>query len=351
MRRRLVNIVLVIAAAFALAACHRRPLEDLSEQVLVKVRINIEAISNITENVYNPAIPVPRPTTDMMRVMAYDPGTKKLLTQSFIFDKAVEADGTEVLSGTLPISHGNYDFVIYNFDTPTTQVKDENREDLIIAYTDEISMAQKSRYFGTKTDFTDYDNLKIDYEPDHLLVAREHNFRISPHDTLVIINTDASTIIDTYYIQIHVENAQYMSAEGATAVISGLSPSNRFGIPFRTDDPSTAVVFDLQKSTDPKLPYTNKDVICAVFNTFGKIEDLDSDLHVTFSVKDVAGNYQTYDTSLNTVFKTEDAIERHWLLIQDTFIIEPPVVGPTNGEGGFQPVVDDWVEEQGNITL
>ncbi|MBP5721036.1 MAG: DUF5119 domain-containing protein [Bacteroidales bacterium] len=349
MARRFVNIVIAAAlVVLSMAACHRRPLEDMQERVMVRVRVNVNAIANITTNIYNPAIPVPKPTTDMMRVMVYDPGNKKLLTQGFIYDKEIDENGEEILSGNLNISFGDYDFVIYNFDTPTTQVKDENNEMSILAYTDEISPAMRLRCLGTKAD-DDYGT--IDYEPDHLLVAREHDFRVSPHDTVIVISTMASTIVDTYYIQIRVEGAEFMADDGAVAVISGLAPSNRFGANVRTDDPSASVVFDLHRSTDPRIAGENKDVICAVFNTFGKIENANSDLHVTFSIKDVAGNYQTYDANLNSVFKTEDAIERHWLLLNEVFRIDPPTIEPQGGNGGFQPVVDEWEEEQGTITL
>jgi len=351
MSKRFVLIVAALAALLSMASCHRRPLYDLEEKIKVEVKVNVSAISNITTNIYNPNIPVQKPSTDMMRVMVYDPETKRLLTQSFISSKEIAEDGSEVLSGLLPISYGEYDFVIYNFDTPTTQVTDESYEQKIIAYTSEISASMRSRFFGTKADAPDYSTMLINYEPDHVLVAREHNYRVSPHDTVVVVKTTASTIVDTYYIQIHVEGAQFMSSEGASAVITGLAPSNRFGVNVRTEDPSAAVVFDLQKSTDVNIVGDNKDVICAVFNTFGKVANASSDLHVTFSVKDVSGNYQTFDTSLNEVFNSEDAIQRHWLIVNETFVIEDPRIDPSDGKGGFQPVVDDWEEEHGEIVL
>ena len=194
------------------------------------------------------------------------------------------------------------------------------------------------------------DDYQIRYEPDHLVVAAEHNLRISPHDTLVIIQTEATTVVDSYYLQIHVEGMQYASS--ATAVITGLSPANHFGLGIRETNPPVDVAFDLLKSTDEKIPGENKDVLCAVFNTFGKIPDSDSELTVTFNVIDIAGNLQKFETSLNRTFLTEDAIERHWLLIDETWVIEnPDPDGPSGGGGGFQPTVDDWEEEQGEIVL
>lgn len=347
------TLVLALVVVLGVVSCERRPLYDMVETVRIRVKVDVKAVSNVTMGIYNPRIPVPSVTTDMMRVMVYDPSSHNLLTQSFISEKTIDDEGNEVLSGDMNISYGDYDFLVYNFDTPTTQVSNENNEDKIIAYTPEISAAMRKRYFETKSDSEtapDYDNMIINYEPDHLLVANKHSFNVSPHDTVVVIKADATTVVDSYYIQIRIEGGQYMAADGATAVISGLSPSNRFGLNLRTEEPSAAVIFDLVKSIDDHIEGDNKDVICAVFNTFGKIQNVPSDLHVTFNVIDVSGQLQTYDTSLNEVFQTEDAQKRHWLLINDVFVINPPEVGD-QGSGGFQPKVDDWEEEQGEIVL
>ena len=164
-----------------------------------------------------------------------------------------------------------------------------------------------------------------------------------------MIRTTANTVVDTYYIQIHVEGMQYASS--ATAIINGLSPSNHFALNERTEDPTAAVCFDMIKSTDENLAGDNKDVLCAVFNTFGKIPEATSNLHVTFNVVDTGGNLQQKEINLDRIFKTEDAILHHWLLIDETWTIQKP--DHTSGEsgGGFKPVVDDWEEEHGDIIL
>lgn len=336
--------------------CHRRPLVDMEERVAIRVKVNIKAIANVTTDIYNEHIPVPDLSTDMMRVMVYDTDSKNLLTQSFITSKSYAEDGSQVFSGDLNISFGNYDFLVYNFDTPTTQVSNEQNESSILAYTQEISPAMRATYLGyTKAEGENendrYEDLEINYEPDHLVVAREHDLHVSPHDTVVVISTTATTIIDTYYIQIRVKNMQYASS--ATAVISGLSPSNKFGLNLRTNDPSTGVCFNLTKSKDENISGSNKDVLCALFNTFGKIPDSTSDLYVTFNVVDTGGNLQQKTVNLDTVFKTEDAIERHWLLIDLDWELQPPSDpnNPSGGGGGFQPRVDDWEEEEGTIIL
>lgn len=350
------NIFRLMGCAAALlltiVACERRPLEEPSEFVQIRVNVDIKAVANVVVDVYNELIPLPDMNTDKMRVLVYDPNTKKLLTQSFTTGKTYNEDGQQVLTGSLNIAYGNYDILVYNWDTPTTQVSGESDENSILAFTQEIPPAQKYRYSGmtkAETDSISLLDMDMRYEPDHLMVAREHDLRVSPHDSVVVIQTEARTVIDSYYLQIHVEGMQYASA--ATAVISGLSPSNHIGLNERTEDPSVAVAFDLNKSVDPRLPGENKDVLCAVFNTFGKIADSQSELFVTFNVIDVAGNLQQYKTSLDHVFKSEDAILHHWLLVDETWVIENPTPGENPTNGGFQPSVDDWEEEYGNISL
>ena len=144
-------------------------------------------------------------------------------------------------------------------------------------------------------------------------------------------------------------------ASTASAVISGLSPSNHIGYNIRTVDPSAAVVFDMQKGQDLSLDGDNKDILCAVFNTFGKIDQISSDLFITFNVLDTAGNLRQYSANLDDVFKTEEAILYHWLIIDESCLVidipDPGVTPPTPGNGGFQPQVDDWEEETGEIAL
>ena len=348
------RLALALLTLTALWGCERRELVEASEHVEIKVEVNIEAVANVKVNVYNEHIPLPDLETEMMRVLVYDVDTKNLLSQSFLSSKQVSEEGNQLLSGTLNISHGNYDILVYNFDTPTTQISYETNEESIIAYTQPIPKALRDIYMcptkGEEENTSD-EELDIRYEPDHLVVAHEEGFRISPHDTLVVISTEATTIVDSYYLQIHVEGMQYASA--ATAVISGLSPSNHIGLNERTEDHPVAIAFELSKSTDENYEGENKDVLCAVFNTFGKIPDSDSELYVTFNVIDTGGNLQRYSTSLNEIFDSEDARERHWLLIDETWTIENPNPGvdPNNQGGGFQPTVDDWEEEFGEIYL
>ncbi len=363
MTKRIVRILLAAALVMvSFSACHRRPLEEPSGAVRIAIKVDVKTVTNVNANIRSSVVLYGSNTSlweekmsqldpELMRVLVYDPETDKLLTQSFISSTEIDAEGNKVFMGSLGISHGNYNFLVYNFDTPTTQVNQENSEQSIIAFTDEVSPAMKARYLGTKAD--EDEDINIHYEPEHLLVANEKDVRISPHDTLVVVRTEASTVVDTYYLQVRVKGMQFASS--ASAVISGLSPSNHIGYNIRTVDPSAAVVFDMQKGQDLSLDGDNKDVLCAVFNTFGKIDQVSSELYVTFNVFDTAGNLRQYTANLDDVFKTEEAILYHWLIVDESCLVidipDPGVNPPTPGNGGFQPQVDDWEEEEGTMVL
>lgn len=348
MNKTLFRAAAALLAVLCIAACHRRPLFDPSELVKISVEIDVDNISNVTCDIYNddPNLIAKNVSTDMMRVMVYDPANDKLLTQSFISEKTINEKGHEVISGTLNIGSGDFDFLVYNFDTPDTFVKDENDQNTITSYTNEIPASLKENYVSTKA--TDFAALKAFYEPDHFFVAQEKDYHIGIRDTLVIIKTYARTVVDTYYIQIPVTGLS--AGTRAVGVISGLSPEIAFGTKTRSTDAS-GVYFELIKSTDPKLAGENKDVLCGIFSTYGKIDGATSDVRFTVNITDDEGNLRQKDVNLDTIFRTEDAIKHHWLLIDDIwdFPVTPPTPG-TSG-GGFQPQVDDWEEEEGGITL
>lgn len=354
MTKRIFRILLVVLVLAGAVSCHRRPLYDPESNIRVRVKVNVNAIANITLNTrYNndPALYERRTlsmNTDEMHVLVYYPNTKNLYTQTWLRSKTTE-DGMQVLSGNLAIDYGNWDIVIYNWDTQSIQKLGFNSENTLLAYTEEISNATRNRYLGTRAG--EFDGISINEEPEHLFVAHK-SVDVMPRDTVIVINTEAQTLTDTYYLQIRVKGAEFIQSN-ATAVLSGLSPSNRFALNLRTTNPASAVYFPLTISTDEHIVGEDNQVMCAVFNTFGKIPDASSDLHATFSVVDTGGNLQTLDVNMDEVFKKKEAIENHWLIIDHVVweIVNPGTNPPPSGGGGFQPVVDDWDTIDGEISL
>ena len=347
MNKIILYILFLCALAVVSVSCERRPLVDISEKVKVRVLLNVNNIPNVTAGLYNPNVKVPDVFPKIIRVMFYDSYTDEVAAQGFISKRVVDEDGREYIEGDVIVYPGTYDLVCYNFDTPTTLVRDENNWNTITAYTSEISEKLYSR-FNTRSEDA---NPRIYYAPDHLLVAREDNVDVPEHTNIITISTEANTVIDTYYIQLRLVNGRY--ASDATAVITDLAPSNRFAPNERNYKEYAGTFFEMQRSVDARIRATNQDVLCAVFNTFGKRPDeiapsLESKLYVTFNVITVDGKKVEMTFDMDSIFKTKQAIENHWLLIDKEFVVPKP---DNPSGGGFNPSVDEWNKEEGSLDI
>lgn len=317
-----------------LTGCERRPLHDPSESAEIRVRILTDGVSNVTKDIYNDKIPRLELQTDIMRVMFYDKTGKHMLSEGFITRKETDDDGNEILSEEIMLSPGNFRVLAYNFDTPSTRVKSYSDWETAQAYTSEVPMDVQEvaacRASGQS---------RIYYQPDHLLVAREKELTVKSQYGTQIIEMDARTVVDTYYLQIRIKNIDY--AEYATAVLTGLSSSNNFGGDVRNAD-NSGIYIKLLKSTDDKIEGDDKDVLCALFNTFGRIDEVPSDLKLVINAVSHEGLVLDKVIDMTPVFNTEDAKKRHWLLIEETWELPPPIVQNPDGNGGWHPALGDW---------
>lgn len=351
---KLNKLFTIVLVALAAVSCEWRPLIDPSDSLELKVAIELKTVLNVNTSIYNENIPVPELKSEMFRVIFYDTETGAVVSQAFLSEPMVNSEGKNCLGGSVKINPGKYNMVCYNFDMTDTYIRNEDNQQTIQAYTNPISDAVKARYAkslrakgGSEQQDLDYDNMDILYEPEHVIVAREIGLEIKQHTGLLVIETEANTVVDTYYLQVHVEGVQWASS--ASAVISSMAPSNHVGLAQRDTVNSCALFFNLQKSTDDHIQGDNKDVLCTLFNTFGKIPSEHSDLSITFNVITTDGKSYDYLIDMDDVFLTEDAIKRHWLLINKTIVIPEPEKPETGG--GFAPVVDDWTEVHGEIII
>ncbi|MBQ8240523.1 MAG: DUF5119 domain-containing protein [Bacteroides sp.] len=323
----------LVILLFLLPGCEHRPLMDSDKTAYLKIRLVTDSINNVTCNIYNEQLERPVITSDIMRVFVYDGGGAPLLSQGFTKEKSIDAQGYEVLSGPLQIIPGDYRLVSYNFDVEDTFISHENDYSTIRAYTNEIPSAIYTR-LGARAKSLG----PVYYEPEHLMVAREPDLEIGGHYGVKTIELDARTVVDTYYIQIRISGAENMAAKAAgLAVLSGLSQSSLIGEGVPAQEPAS-VYFEMKRGKDHRLDGENQDVLCAVFNTFGRLEDVASDLKITLSVLARNGETHQKEIDMTPIFQTEDARLRHWLLIDEVWEIPAPV----DEGGGFTPKVDDW---------
>lgn len=90
------NVALAVLCVLCVASgCHRRPLEDPSEKTLVKVKVNVKDIHNVTCDIYNPKLPLQQIAPTAMHVLFYDKATEVLAAETFITNIGTEDDGAE----------------------------------------------------------------------------------------------------------------------------------------------------------------------------------------------------------------------------------------------------------------
>lgn len=328
-----------LASVFALlivSGCHRRPLEDPAEFTRVKVKVNVDGIQNVTCDIYNDKIshPVIEPTA--MHVLFFTQKGGEVAAETFITNVSTDENGTRYVSGDVAIAPGDYKMLIYDFGTETTIVSNYHDFYGASATTEPVSSSLRSR-FAAKTDAGNYE---IYNEPDHLVVASSEDENVPWHDDIYTIYADAQSVVESWYLQIKVDGAQYIS--GAQAILSGMVSSNRIATNTRVTDPEAAVWFQLQKSEDNGEP-----VICAIFNTFGRINDSTNNLAITFDIKTVDGKSLQKTFDISNLFLKENAVKHHWLLLEEKIKIDPP----TDKGGGFDPAVDDWDNENTDIDI
>ena len=327
-----------------LCSCVRRPLVEGQGQVKVRVVLNTDSIHNITSSIYNDKVTPSLGTPAIFRVIFYERNTNEALSQAFITKGGIEDGGKVYYEGKVFVPPGSYDMVCYNFDTPSTLVRGEDYKSTLEAFTSEIADNIYTR-FKSRADAPDP---SLYYEPDHLFVAREEGVDIPAVYDEYLITTEARTIIDTYYVQLRLVNGQY--ASNAVAMITDFVPSNRFGM----DEPEfgcyAGTYFEMYRSVDLRMRARENDILCAVFNTFGKRPDhiapsVESQLYISFNVLTRDGQSVEMTLDMDSIFMTPQARENHWLLIDKELVL--PV--PQPGGGGFKPGVEGWDEEIGEI--
>ena len=340
--RRLSSIlsaVFTLCVILTTASCEKRPLVELGHRTQINVRVNIDAISNVTCDIYNEKIQIPEIKPIAMHVLFFDEYTKEVAAESFISDISYDDDGTRVLSGNISIMPGDYKMLVYDFGTESTIVQDYYKWDDCMAFTSEISPALK-RSLISKVNEKALEDAYVIHEPDHLVVASKEHENIPYHHEVHIVEAEAQSVVESYYLQIKVVGLEYVSS--AQAILSGMVNGNMISSNTKIVEPQATIWFDMEKSDDKGEP-----VICTIFNTFGRIEDSENELEVTFDLKTHDGRTIQKSFDLSELFLSPDCVNHHWLLLEETITIEPPQVEG----GGFAPEVNDWEEEHRDLYI
>lgn len=359
------KLMLLALSLGLLFSCHRRPLFDLEYTHYVRVYLD-EELKNVTTGFYNEKHLKPEYSTPkVVRVVLCHPETGQVMAERYLQNPGSDERGN-YLDGYISAGPGEYKLLAYSFGTESTILRNEGAYHRVEAYTNPIS----SYLYGTFNVKSRAEGEKIVYDPDHMFVDNYENLKVdykSHIDTLYNENGDyftAQSIVKTYYIQVTIEGAQYISS--AVALLNGMGGSSvLYTGPEPNNDPAT-IYFDMIKSgtegvsdemisgaqpTDPV-----KGVMYSNFGTFGKLESMNNELEMSFDVITTDGRKLSYKLDITHKFYEDDAIRHQWIIIRDAIVIPPPDPNDPNnpggnGSGGFIPNVDEWQDIETEIII
>ena len=383
--RRLSNIlsaVITLCVILLAASCEKRPLVELSNTHYVKVYVD-EELLNVTTGFYNESYNRPAyKSPTVLRVLLTDPETGNVKAERYLRNQGQDENG-HYYDGYIIADPGAYNLIAYNFDTESTIIGSSNNHFGINAYTNEIASHLYTK-IPSRSPSRNKENKEtqqaqgeaeaegksptdpegkgpvvesIVYDPDHLFVANSDELIIPYSETVDTLRaTDgkpyfyAESIVKSYYLQVRVRGAQYISS--AVSLLEGMSGSiNLQNRELNLDRPVT-VYFEMISDKATVRTSDEEAIIYTTFGIFGRIEEMVSMLEVTFDFMTTYGVPFSATLDISADFETPEAINNQWLLLDDIITIpEPPPSTGGGGSGGFTPSVDQWSDVESDIVI
>ena len=313
MKRTFIYIMMLLCV---LSSCKRRPLTTADYTVIVNIEIEKDIVNY--EVPHDPSL---------MRCIFYDSKTGAFVTQAFL-----PPTGGQV--SLIPARE--YDVLVYNFDTESTWLEDENWFHKIYASTSLIpdSFRTKLRSRASKVD-----QEEIVYDPDHLFVGRLNdvfNPSRSVDAPTVILDVKCETVVQSWIVEAKTVTGKENIGTVA-AVITGLSESNKIGLNERSPL-YVSVYFDNQEIDDNGL-------LTARFNTFGWHPESGTKQVLSIVFTDIAGNGHVFNFDVSDQFPDN---KEQIIRVEAEIDIPEPMTG---SDGGFVPKVDEWDEINTDIII
>ena len=310
-------IVVLMVMALAAGSCHRRPLVEVDNNVLLNITIDT---SIVNYKVQNPP--------EMMRAIFFDSNTGDFVSHSFLPHNG----------GYVYLMPGReYDILVYNFDTEATIIDADYNINYIFAYTNLVPENIKSKLKGRADKSPDE---MIVFEPDHLFVGKIEDVYIPKRGygmPAYEVDINAETIVQTWILEIDkVIGAEYVGA--ASSVISGLADHSLIGSREQSYDEAT-VFFEAASLTKDGHFY-------AKFNTFGRNALAGRSQILSLVLTDTGGKNWCFNMDISEKFN--DNPEQYILIRTDDIVIEKP---EQTGGGGLAPEVDEWGEINTEIII
>ena len=315
MKRIYTYLILVLLCVIP-SSCKRRPLTTADYMVVVNIEIEKDIVNYEYEK-----------DPSLMRCIFYDSESGAFVTQAFL-----PPTGGQV--SLIPARE--YDVLVYNFDTESTWLEEENWYHRIYASTSLIpdSFKTKLRSRATKVD-----EEQIVYDPDHLYVGRLNDVFIPSRSVdapAVVLDIKCETVVESWLLEVKtITGAKNIGS--IAAVVTSLAGSNKIAYDERSAE-YVSVYFDNQV-------IDQDGVLTAKFNTFGWTDRITEPQVLSLVFTDVAGKGHVFNIDVSNQFI--DNPEQIIRLNLEIDIPEPM----TSGDGGFVPKVDEWDEINTDIII
>ena len=326
MSKRLFLVLSVLLLALS-TGCQRIPLYEAEAGVYLRLSVDTAldpAVEALLDFDARPELldKVAGKTPELVRACFYDAVSHELVKEDFL-----PAQG-----GFVDVPAGVYDVVVYSLGTEATQVSGTETRAGAYAFTSPTGSRVKMQGVSSKADEEDgTDEQPVVFEPDHLFVGRIAGAMVPvrPADAeTIVLAAELSRLSESWILEVaEVEGAERIRK--AEVYLTGQA-ADRYLWDGRTSNHACALGFETEIDvTEGRL--------CAVFNSFGKCPQLETDVIVNLLVTTENGSRIRYVYDVTDQWLNPDNAA-------DRFVFEGPVDIPGDDYqgGGFEPVVNEW---------
>ena len=191
------------------------------------------------------------------------------------------------------------------------------------------------------------------YEPDHFLIASYDSIHVD-YETRTLYAADhacfeVSSCVKSYYVQVSIKGAEYVSS--ATASLSGMGGSVYLRNGQLNEADPVAIGFTLNP-TQERIRKGEVIKAYTTFNTFGKLVGQENYLTITFDFYTRDGRVVTDEFRITDLFETDLVKVNQWIILDKVIVIDPPPPSIDQEDGGgMDPDVEEWVNVEGDIYL
>ena len=304
--------------------CKRIPLYDPRSDVYLKLDIRLASERDLGADIDFDAYPellekVRGRLPGSVRVCFYDCVTHELAAEDYL-----PAEG-----GFIDVPAGTYDLMVYSLGSESTRVMDAGSRAGAYAFTGGSGSKVRTRAGDGGEPAAEY---PVIYEPDHLFAGCIPGVVVPVHadiDRTVVLECGMTTILETYTFE-----ARFVEGAGrireADVYITGQAPGKYL---WDRRFPAKACALCFRSTIDP-----GKGQLFSVFNTFGKLPGLRSDVYLNVLATSQDGARYQWTFDVTDQFDNPDNTGHE-------IIIEEQLAVPEGGTGGFLPTVGDWNAE------